>query len=70
MRNTARKGFTLLELVVVVVVIGILAGIAIPTFLNSVEKSRLASAQTTAEQVSSRPRTSPPSRPTRTESAP
>jgi prepilin-type N-terminal cleavage/methylation domain-containing protein len=51
MRNTARKGFTLLELVVVVVVIGILAGIAVPTFLNSVEKSRLASAQTTAEQV-------------------
>lgn len=40
-----RKGFTLLELLIVVIVIGILATIAIPQFLNSVEKARVAKAK-------------------------
>jgi prepilin-type N-terminal cleavage/methylation domain-containing protein len=51
MRNRTRQGFTLLELVVVVVVIGILAAIAIPTFMNSVDKSRRASALTTSAAI-------------------
>ncbi len=35
-----RKGFTLLELMIVVVILGVLALIAVPSLLNAVEQSR------------------------------
>ena len=38
----SRKGFTLIELVVVVVIIGLLATIAIPKFTNTKEKAHIA----------------------------
>ena len=40
----ARKGFTLVELAVVIVIIGVLAAFGVPRFLQSVERSKAAEA--------------------------
>lgn len=44
-------GFTLIEVMVVVVIVGILASIAVPSYLNYVRKSRRADAKTTLLQI-------------------
>lgn len=38
-KNNKRKGFTIVELVIVIAVIGILAGVMIPTFGGIIEKA-------------------------------
>ena len=39
--NLSKKGFTMAELLIVVVIIGILAGVSIPIFSNNLKKQRL-----------------------------
>ena len=46
-------GFTLLELIIVVVVLAVLAAIAVPVFLNQVEKAQDAATQQEVSQVAS-----------------
>ena len=47
MSRHAVKGFTLIELMVVITIIAIIAAIAIPSYVNQVRKSRRADATST-----------------------
>lgn len=48
------KGFTLIELMITVVVIAILAGVAYPSYLDQVRKSRRAEAQSLLMDIGTR----------------
>lgn len=47
----AKKGFTLVELVVVIAIIGVLAAILVPTMIGVVQDSRITASNTIAEQI-------------------
>ena len=51
MKRQVQKGFTLIELMIVVAIIGILAAIAIPQYQNYVTKSKWASAVSAIGQM-------------------
>lgn len=51
MKRNNKKGFTIVELVIVIAVIAILAAVLIPTFSNVIEKANLSSDQQAARNA-------------------
>ena len=45
-RNLLEKGFTLVELMIVIVIVGILSAVALPNFLNQTDKAKSTEATT------------------------
>jgi len=52
-RSSRRKGFTLVEILIVVIILGILAAIVIPQFTNASQNARESSLQSTLQTLRS-----------------
>ena len=50
-KRKVQEGFTLVEILIVVVIVGILAAIAIPTYFNYVQKAYASDAQTQIKTI-------------------
>jgi prepilin-type N-terminal cleavage/methylation domain-containing protein len=52
MKNNKKSGFTLVEIMIVVAIIGLLAAIAIPSFMNARTRSQTSACQNNLRQIS------------------
>ncbi|HYE01927.1 MAG TPA: prepilin-type N-terminal cleavage/methylation domain-containing protein [Phycisphaerales bacterium] len=53
MRSTVRKGFTLVEILIVVVILGILAAIVVPQFTNASTDAQIGNVRTQLQTIRS-----------------
>ena len=53
MKKLNKKGFTLMEMLIVIAIIAILIAIAIPTFTNALEKSKIRTDEANARSLKS-----------------
>ncbi len=52
-RRSEEKGFTLIELIIVIVILGIVAGVAVPKFVGLSDNARLSAARGVGGNISS-----------------
>jgi general secretion pathway protein G len=52
-RNAASRGFTLIEVLVVVVILGILAGLIVPRIMDAPDKARVTAAKSDVQSIMS-----------------
>ena len=55
-KNLLQKGFTLVELMIVIVIVGILSAVALPNFLNQTDKAKVTEPKGKYLPSSSRPK--------------